>query len=294
MQVATDQPVLACMAAQYAGWQIAVGKFFAMGSGPMRAAYGKEELFDHITRAASKLPVAVGVLEIAQAARRRGGRLPVRALEAAGGQADAAGGAGRQHGRQPAGRGPFPGDGPAQAARAEIRPRARWFPASAPPRLPPVASDELQAIGRTNDAILYGGRVVLWVQADDDQLAEIGPKVPSSASPDHGAPFADDLQALRGRFLQDRSDAVQPGRGRVSQPGQRQEPLFLATTESDVLVRSFLGAGVMDVCEYALAFSAGDGWHVRDLQRAAGRADHEAGGRFSSHPAPASGSPPIP
>src|SRR5437870_13214466 len=39
--VATDQPVIACMAAQYAGWQISVGKFFAMGSGPMRAAYGK-------------------------------------------------------------------------------------------------------------------------------------------------------------------------------------------------------------------------------------------------------------
>src|SRR6185295_4463784 len=56
--------------------------------------------------------------------------------------------------------------------------------------LPPVAKDELSAIGRTNDAILYGGRVVLWVQADDDELATIGRKVPSSASPDHGAPFA--------------------------------------------------------------------------------------------------------
>src|SRR2546430_11514883 len=32
-QVASDHPVLACMACQYAGWQIAVGKFFAMGSG---------------------------------------------------------------------------------------------------------------------------------------------------------------------------------------------------------------------------------------------------------------------
>src|SRR6202008_1102498 len=56
--------------------------------------------------------------------------------------------------------------------------------------LPPVPNEELSAIGRTNDAILYGGRVVLWVQADDGQLAEIGPKVPSSASADYGAPFA--------------------------------------------------------------------------------------------------------
>src|SRR5207245_2581354 len=56
--------------------------------------------------------------------------------------------------------------------------------------LPPVAPDEIQAIGRTNDAILYGGRVVIWVRADDTHLTEVGPRVPSSASPDHGAPFA--------------------------------------------------------------------------------------------------------
>ena len=43
-----DDPVRACLASQYAGWQIKVGKFFAMGSGPMRAAAGKEEIFDHI------------------------------------------------------------------------------------------------------------------------------------------------------------------------------------------------------------------------------------------------------
>src|SRR5437868_4397473 len=48
IQVFSDDPVRACLASQYAGWQIAVGKFFAMGSGPMRAHYGKEELFDHI------------------------------------------------------------------------------------------------------------------------------------------------------------------------------------------------------------------------------------------------------
>ena len=56
--------------------------------------------------------------------------------------------------------------------------------------LPPPAADELQAIGRTNDAILYGGRVILWVRGDDEQLDEIGPKVPSRASRDHGLPFA--------------------------------------------------------------------------------------------------------
>ncbi|HEY1861269.1 MAG TPA: methenyltetrahydromethanopterin cyclohydrolase, partial [Gemmataceae bacterium] len=62
VQVATDNPVAACMASQYAGWQISVGKFFAMGSGPMRAAYGKEDLFDDIP-GREQPPVAVGVLE---------------------------------------------------------------------------------------------------------------------------------------------------------------------------------------------------------------------------------------
>ncbi len=57
--------------------------------------------------------------------------------------------------------------------------------------LPPVAADDMIGIGRTNDAVLYGGRALLWVRADDDQLAAVGPRVPSSASPDHGAPFAE-------------------------------------------------------------------------------------------------------
>src|SRR5947209_2254509 len=62
VQVVTDWPVLACMASQYAGWQVSAGKFFAMGSGPMRAAYGKEELFDHIP-GRERPDVTVGVLE---------------------------------------------------------------------------------------------------------------------------------------------------------------------------------------------------------------------------------------
>src|SRR5262245_10524997 len=48
VMVRTDQPVAGCMASQYAGWQIAGEKYFAMGSGPMRAARGKEKIFDTI------------------------------------------------------------------------------------------------------------------------------------------------------------------------------------------------------------------------------------------------------
>jgi methenyltetrahydromethanopterin cyclohydrolase len=57
----------------------------------------------------------------------------------------------------------------------------------------------LTAIGRTNDAILYGARVVLYVAGDDASLEEIGPRVPSSSSRDYGEPFS----AVFARYNQD-------------------------------------------------------------------------------------------
>lgn len=189
VQVHSDHPVLACMASQYAGWQVSVGKFFGMGSGPMRAAYGKEELFDHIP-GREQASTAVGVLETpklpgdevtAYLAERLS--LPPNKLTLLAAPASS------------------------QAGNVQVVARALETAlhkllelkfdigqivsgyGTAP--LPPVAADFLGAIGRTNDAILYGGQVVLWVRADDEQIAEIGPKVPSSASPDHGAPFAE-------------------------------------------------------------------------------------------------------
>jgi methenyltetrahydromethanopterin cyclohydrolase len=56
--------------------------------------------------------------------------------------------------------------------------------------LPPIAANDLAAIGRTNDAILYGARVVLAVTGDDSTLESIGSQVPSSSSRDYGEPFA--------------------------------------------------------------------------------------------------------
>src|SRR5262249_29139612 len=188
VQVTSDEPVTACLASQYAGWQVAAGKFFAMGSGPMRAAYGKEALFDRVP-GREAATVAVGCLEtrkppppeavellcgklgltpdkltlLTAPAASLAGTLQVvaRSLETALHKLDEIGFAVKQgvsgHGTAP---------------------------------LPPVGRDEFQAVGWTNDAILYGGRVVLWVRADDAVLAEVGPRVPSSASAMYGEPFA--------------------------------------------------------------------------------------------------------
>ena len=62
VQVVTDHPVRACLASQYAGWALKEGKFFAMGSGPMRAAAGSEAIFDVIGFRETAEQV-IGVLE---------------------------------------------------------------------------------------------------------------------------------------------------------------------------------------------------------------------------------------
>ena len=60
--VQTDHPVAACLMSQYAGWKIDTDGYFAMGSGPMRAAAATEELF-HKFPVGIRETCAVGALE---------------------------------------------------------------------------------------------------------------------------------------------------------------------------------------------------------------------------------------
>jgi methenyltetrahydromethanopterin cyclohydrolase len=57
--------------------------------------------------------------------------------------------------------------------------------------IPPVIRDPLRAIGRTNDAVLYGGDAHIAVDAEDEVLAALVGKIPSCASRDHGRLFYD-------------------------------------------------------------------------------------------------------
>jgi methenyltetrahydromethanopterin cyclohydrolase len=57
--------------------------------------------------------------------------------------------------------------------------------------LPPPAPDGLAAMGRSNDAILYGGRVHLTVRCDDDAARGLAHALPAANSRDHGRPFAE-------------------------------------------------------------------------------------------------------
>lgn len=185
--VASDHAVPACLFSQYAGWQIGIEKFFAMGSGPMRALSAREEVFKKLNyREAAE--AAVGVLE--------GRKLPTPAVfqfiaEKTGMSAD-------RTTLLIAPTASMAGNVQVVARSVETAlhklfelgfdvTRIRSGVGTAP--LSPVAKDDLTAIGRTNDAILYGGRVTLWVRGDDESIAEIGPKVPAMASPMYGEPF---------------------------------------------------------------------------------------------------------
>ncbi|QDV37960.1 methenyltetrahydromethanopterin cyclohydrolase [Tautonia plasticadhaerens] len=188
VQVATDHAVASCLASQYAGWQLAKGDFFAMGSGPMRAASGTEKVF-HDIGFREEASAVVGVLEgraipgpevvamVAESCRVAPSAVTLLVAPTA----SLAGGV------QVVARSVETGLHKLHEQGFDLGRIVSAF-GSAP--LPPVAGDDLAAIGRTNDAILYGARVVLDVTGDDASLEEVGPMVPSSSSRDHGEPFA--------------------------------------------------------------------------------------------------------
>jgi methenyltetrahydromethanopterin cyclohydrolase len=70
--------------------------------------------------------------------------------------------------------------------------------ASAP--LPAPSPDGVQAMGRTNDAILYGGRVHLNVRGSDAAAGALAQQLPSRNSRDYGRSFAEIFKAVEYDF----------------------------------------------------------------------------------------------
>lgn len=193
VQVVTDSPVAACLFSQYAGWQISVGKFFAMGSGPMRAVYAKEQLFDKLWYREEAEQV-VGVLETPKLPGQEvfeyiAEHTNVSASDVVLCVAPTSSMAGNL---QVVARSVETALHKLHEVGFDVN-RIRSATGSAP--LPPVAKNDLEGIGRTNDAILYGGRVTLWVNGDDESIAAIAAKVPSSSSPMYGQPFLNVFEA---------------------------------------------------------------------------------------------------
>jgi len=243
LQVSTDAPVQACMASQYAGWPVQLEKYFAMGSGPMRARRGKE----HVLQALQIIEpesISVGVLECE--------KLPSDAVcEMIAHECDIE-----------------PSHltlcvAPTRSIAGVIQVVARSIETSlhklfelgfdlnqilsahgtAP--LPPPAKGFAEGIGRTNDAILYGGRVTLWVKAEDEAIEKVASKVPSGTSKDWGRPFADTFKDYGYDFYKVDPGLFAPAEIQILNLNSGRSWSF-GSMRPDVLQSSFLSAYVSD------------------------------------------------
>lgn len=185
-------PVLSCLGTQYAGWSLAHGEgkgsFRALGSGPGRALAQKEDLFAELgyrdrAEATSlvlevdKLPPPEIIAKISRDCAVAPEKIvliltPTRSLA---------------------------GVVQIVARVLEValhKAHTLQFPLEdivdgfgiAP--VPPPAKDFVTGIGGTNDAILYGGLVQLYVDCEDGAANDLAQALPSSNSRDYGRSFA--------------------------------------------------------------------------------------------------------
>jgi len=183
VEVTTDKPALALLCSQKAGWELVTEAFDGLGSGPARALVGEEREFE-VVGYYDEFDLTVLTVEAAtlpdddvaeQVAERTGVSpssvfLPAYATGSMVGSVSA-------------------------AARAPELALFRLFElgydpvdvvsaaGSAP--VAPVSHDEGVAMGRTNDALAYGGQVYLQVREDFDRFDE----VPSTAAAEYDTPF---------------------------------------------------------------------------------------------------------
>ena len=195
----TDHPAISCMASQYAGWAISVDKFFAMGSGPLRAhARVEHELFDKLgyeEHADEGVLVLEGRTlptdEVAAWVAEKAGLQTLQLTLVVAPTASIAGGV------QISARIIETGLHKMETLGFDVR---RVVSAIGTAPLPPVAKNDLRAIGRTNDCILYGGQARYTVRAGDAELEKLAEQVPASASRDYGTPFYEIFQRYGGDF----------------------------------------------------------------------------------------------
>lgn len=196
LEVASAQPVLACLGSQYAGWSLAASKeetggrkFFALGSGPARALAGKEALFEELGYR-DRSDSGVLVLEVDRAP-------PQVVLDKVL----------RDCGLAPQGLTVVLTPTRSLAGTTQVVARVLEVAlhkahelgfdlghiagGSACAPLPAPVADGVQAMGRTNDAILYGGQVHLQVRGEVDAARDLAQRLPSTCSRDHGRRFAD-------------------------------------------------------------------------------------------------------
>jgi methenyltetrahydromethanopterin cyclohydrolase len=189
ISVSSKHPVLACLASQYAGWALSHEKFFALGSGPARALARREDLFQElqyldaapstcIVLETGKIPPQEVIEKLLRDTQVTPENLTIiltpttciagvvqivgRVLEVA-----------------------------LHKAHALHFPLGDIVSGSGVAIIPPVSTDFMSSMGRTNDAILFGGQVNLQVTGSDVAAANLAKHLPSCSSKDYGKPFAE-------------------------------------------------------------------------------------------------------
>jgi methenyltetrahydromethanopterin cyclohydrolase len=199
VHVWTDHPAVACMASQYAGWAINPDGFFAMGSGPLRAAARVErELFaklDYAEAASRGVLVLEGRTlptdDVAAWVAAKAKLAPTALTFAIAPTASLAGSV------QVAARVLETGLHKMDIIGFDVR-RVVTGMGTAP--LAPTAASDIRAIGRTNDCILYGGQARYTIDATDAELADLAEHLPACAASDYGTPFYDIFRRYNSDF----------------------------------------------------------------------------------------------
>jgi methenyltetrahydromethanopterin cyclohydrolase len=202
LSVHAADPVLACLGSQLAGWQLSVGTgkqaFYALGSGPGRAVARKEALFEELDYRDPADTVCL-VLEVDR-------RPPPALIEKVAKDCGV-----------PANRVTLiltPTKSLAGSIQIVARvlevalhklhelhfPLDRVVDGTGAAPLPPPADSFVAAMGRTNDAIIYGGIVHLFVTGPDGDAEKLAKDLPSVGSRDYGRPFAEVFKSYKGDF----------------------------------------------------------------------------------------------
>jgi methenyltetrahydromethanopterin cyclohydrolase len=202
ISVYTDHPAIAALGSQSAGWQIRVGNYFAMGSGPARAlALKPRELYERIGYT-DEADVAVLVLEtakeppesvvmyIANQCRIAPDRLLLILVPTT-----TVAGSTQISGR-------VVEEGMHKLTKLGLDPKSVIRACGYAP-IAPVHPNFAEAMGRTNDAIIYAGVTCYTVRHEDDnKLRDLVNKATSLASKSYGRPFIEIFKEANYDFYQ--------------------------------------------------------------------------------------------
>jgi methenyltetrahydromethanopterin cyclohydrolase len=187
--VYTDQPVIATLGSQYAGWQIKEEDYFAIGSGPGRAlALKPKEIYKEIgykddfgkaiiVLETGKYPPEKLVERLAKDCHVSFDDLTIILTPTT-----SIAGATQVSGR-------IVETGIHKLRKLGLNPKVISYAWGCAP-IPPIHPKFVHAMARTNDAILYGGTAYYTVEYEDEEkLRTIVEKAPSKASESYGKPF---------------------------------------------------------------------------------------------------------